>query len=38
MGEKIKQVFFGILVIVTIFARWAWAKLRGKPFDNGMDM
>lgn len=32
------SIFFGIITIVKLTARWIWAKVTGKPYDSGMDM
>lgn len=37
MWQQTRTIFFGLVSIVAIFAQWAWAKLRGRDFDNGMD-
>jgi len=33
-----RQLFFALATIVIKTSQWAWAKLRGKPYDSGMDM
>lgn len=32
------NIGFGLLMIVKQITGWAWAKIRGKPYDSGMDM
>jgi hypothetical protein len=33
-----RMIVLSLVTIVVQTCRWFWAKVRGKPYDSGMDM
>jgi hypothetical protein len=31
------QVIYAAITVTKVYAGWAWAKLRGKSYDSGME-
>lgn len=36
--QRVKELFYGLRTVVIILYRWTRAKIRGEPYDSGMDM
>ena len=36
--EKLRDFAYGLRTVVVILFRWAKAKIKGEPYDSGMDM